>query len=141
MNVLVKTNARPKDRVLLAGFGKAEDDQSGGPRYFALFPEDIEFWSGGKNLKTNSPVDVGRWQMLTATYNGDSVTLYKDGEKIGSVRVGFSADSDGTVSVGGTDPWAHQHAFAGSVKDFTIRRGALSDGEVKALFGREKIAR
>ena len=140
MNLLVKTDAKPKDRVILAGFGKAEDEQSGGPRYLALYPEGIEFWYGGKNLKTNSPVDVGRWQMLTATYTGDSLTLYKDGERIGNVRVGFSADADGSVSVGATDPWTHQHAFAGSVKNFTIRRGALNDGEVKKLFERTKPA-
>jgi alpha-mannosidase len=136
MNLLVKADTRPVERVILAGFGPP-DDQGGsgaGARYFAIFPEDIEFWAGGKNLKTNSPLDLGRWQMLSATYNGDTLALYKDGEPIGKMRVGFGLDASPSVSVGASDPWDHQRTFAGSIKNFTIRRGALSDKEVKKLF-------
>jgi alpha-mannosidase len=136
MNLLVKADAKADHRVVLAGFGKPEDAQGAGAgaRYLAIFPDDIEFWCGGKNLKTNSPLDLGRWQMLTATYNGDSVALYKDGEPIGKQRIGFGADAEPVVTVGASDPWDHAHTFAGSVRNFTIRRGALGDKEVKKLF-------
>jgi alpha-mannosidase len=142
MNLLLKTDAKPKDRVILAGFGQPNDEKGAGAaaRYLAVFPEDIEFWCGGKNLKTNSPIDLGRWQMLTATYDGDSLALYKDGEPIGKERIGFGMDAGGSVSVGPIDPWDHQRSFAGSVKDFTIRRGALGEKEVKQLFEQNKPA-
>jgi alpha-mannosidase len=136
MNLLVKADAKPDHRVVLAGFGQPEDAQGAGAgaRYLAVFPDDIEFWCGGKNLKTNSPLDLGRWQMLTATYNGDTLALYKDGEPIGKQRLGFNADAEPVVTVGATDPWEHAHTFAGSVKNFTLRRGALDDQGVKKLF-------
>ena len=134
MNLFVMADARPTHREILAGFGKPEDKSGAGTRYLALFPEDVEFWHGGKNVKTNSPLDLGRWQMLTVTYDGDSIALYKDGEPIGKERAGLGSDADSIVSVGSSDPWDHQHAFEGSIRDFTIRRGALGDKEVKALF-------
>ena len=136
MNVFVMTDVKPTQREILVGFGKPEDKNGAGPgaRYLALFPEDIEFWHGAKNVKTNSPLDLGRWQMLTVTYDGDSIALYKDGEPIGKERVGLAADADSIVSVGASDPWDYQHTFEGSIRNFTLRRGALSDKEVKALF-------
>ncbi len=134
LNLLVKADAKPDHRVLLAGFGQSGDAQGAGSRYIAIFPDDIEFWSGGKNLKTNSPLDLGRWQMLTATYDGDSIALYKDGEPIGKQRAGFGGDAEALVNVGATDPWEHAHTFSGRVKDFTLRRGALDAQEVKKLF-------
>ena len=136
MNLMVKTAVAPKQRVVLAGFGSPEDANGAGAgaRYIALFPEDIEFWCGGKNLKTNSSLDLGRWQMLTATYNGDSAALYKDGEPIGRQRIGFGADAGPVVTIGAADPWDHAHTFAGSVANFTLRRGALNDKEVRKLF-------
>jgi hypothetical protein len=142
MNVFVQADAPPKHREILVGFGKPEDkDGAGaGARYLALFPNDIEFWHGGKNLKTNSPLDLGRWQMLTVTYSGDTVALYKDGEPIGRERTGLAADADSIVCVGASDPWDHQNAFVGSIKDFTLRRAALNDKEVKALFDQSQKA-
>ncbi len=140
MNVFVRAEAKPEQRVILVGFGKAEDKTSvaAGARYLAVYPDGIEFWHGGKNVKTNSPLDVGRWQMLTVTFNGDNVALYKDGESIGKAHARFGADADPIISVGATDPWEHQHAFEGSIKNFTLRRGALSEKEVKALFSQSQ---
>ena len=62
-------------------------------------------------MKTNSPLDLGRWQMLTATYDGDSLTIYKDASPIMKKRMGFAADGEPTVSIGTPDPWDHQRAF------------------------------
>jgi hypothetical protein len=140
MNVFVMTDVKPKHREILTGFGKPEDKNGAGSgaRYLAIFPDDIEFWHGAKNVKTNSPLDLGRWQMLTVTYNGDSIALYKEGEPIGKERIGLGADADSIVSVGASDPWDHQQTFEGSIKNFTLRRGALSDKDVKALFGQSQ---
>ena len=140
MNLFVKTDAKPADRLILAGFGKPENGNGVSARYIALYPQDIEFWLGASDLKTNSPLDLGRWQMVTATYNGDTLALYKDGEPIGKTRVGLTADADASVSVGGPDPWTKTNRFTGSIHDFTIRRGALSEDEVKKLFEQTKPA-
>jgi alpha-mannosidase len=140
MNLFVKTAAKPNGRVLIAGFGPAADDndKGGSERYIEVSTDGIRFWPGGKDFITNSPLDLGRWQMLTATYNGDTLALYKDGQVIGKSRMGFSADADGTVSAGPLDPWDHQRTFQGSVRDFTIRRENLTSAEVKQLFETSK---
>jgi alpha-mannosidase len=136
MNLFVKTGATPRGRVLIAGFGPPSEDEGkgGSERYIAVADDGIRFWSGGTDIKTNSPIDLGRWQMLTATYDGDTLALYKDGQAIGKSRKNFSANADGNVSVGPLDPWDHQRIFQGSVRDFTIRRENLTKTEVKKLF-------
>ena len=141
MNLLVKPSAEVKHRVLLAGFGQTEVSSGLGitDRYLAVFPDGIHFWDQGKDITTDSPLDTGRWQMLTAIYDGDSLSFYKDGEPIGNTRIHFSGDAEGIVSVGPADPWEHQHTFEGSIRDFSIRRGALNKGEVKKLFEAAKF--
>lgn len=139
MNMLVKTDVRPPDRSVIAGFGQDSDVPGGeGARYFATFSDGIRFWSSGRDVNTNSPLDLGRWQMLTATYDGRTVAVYKDGQPIMKKEVEFAADSDPSVSIGPADPWDHQRRFEGSVRDFTIRRGALSSEEVRDLFDKMK---
>ena len=135
MNALVKADVKPAGRVLIAGFGP-DAGEDGSSRYFAVFPDGIRLWLGAQGeVRTNSPLDLGRWQMLTATYNGETLSVYKDGQPIMKRRLGLASDSEASVSVGTVDPWDHQQVFNGSVQDFTIRRGALDENEVKLLLG------
>ena len=146
MNLLVKANTEPGHRVLLAGFGQTDGDPGANhghdARYLAVFPDGITVWyaGSGHNVASKSPLDLGRWQMLTVTYNGDTINLYKDGEKIGSMRVALKNDSENLVNVGPSDPWDHRNVFEGSIHDFTIRRGALNDKEVQNLYEKNKPA-
>lgn len=136
MNILVRAEAKPKGKLLLAGFGQtaADGESAGASRYFAVFPDGIRFWYEGGDFRTNSPLDLGRWQMLTATYDGQRLTLYKDAAPIAQREQTFNAQAEALVSVGANDPWDHRRRFAGAVRSFTVRRGALSAAEVKALF-------
>jgi alpha-mannosidase len=136
MNLFVRTTAKPEDRTTIAGFGQNSDE--GGAHYFAVFSDGIRLWSSNRDVITNSPFDIGRWQMLTATYDGKTVMVYKDGEPIMKKGIQFDADSEGQVVIGGADPWDHQRRFNGSIRDFTIRRGALSREQVKELFEKSK---
>ena len=139
MNVLVKPDQAPEDRIIIAGFGKDEDDSNGGTsRYFAVIGNGIRFWSANQDVVTRSPLEVGRWQMLTATYNGKTLAVYKDGASIGRKDVELSNDSESFVNIGTPDPWEHERSFHGAVQSFTIRRGALTTAEVKELFAKTK---
>ncbi len=140
MNVFVKSERAPDGRVVIAGFGQDTDPQGGSAaRYFAVFPDGIRLWAAPEgDVKTNSPLDLGRWQMLTATYNGDTLTVYKDAAPIMKKRVGLTTDCEGNVSIGTIDPWDHQHVFPGQVQNFTIRRGALKEEEIKQLLAKTK---
>jgi alpha-mannosidase len=135
MNLFVRPVVKPADRTIIAGFGQDDDQRGGGgARYFAVFSDGIRFWSSNRDVTTNSPLELGRWQMLTATYDGKTVAVYKDGQPIMKKDVQFAADSEASVNVGGADPWDHKRLFEGSVRDFTIRLGALNGDEVKKLF-------
>ena len=83
--------------------------------------------------RSSSPLEVGRWQMLTATYNGKTLTIYKDGKPIATRDGELATDTDANVSVGMPDPlaWGGKYTFQGQVQDFTIRHNALTADEVK----------
>jgi alpha-mannosidase len=141
MNMLVKPDTTPADRTVIAGFGLDRDNSDGGTsRYFAVFDDGIRFWSADRDVETSSPLEVGRWQMLTATYDGKTLTLYKDGDPIGKKDVALSTDSRDSVNIGTPDPWDHQRSFHGAVQDFTIRRGALTHEEVRQIYNKIKPA-
>jgi len=136
MNLLVKPDQVPADRSLIAGFGQDSFNATPGTgRYFAVFDDSIRFWSARRGVQTDSPLEAGRWQMLTAKYDGKTLTVYKDGETIGSKDVELSDDSEAYVNIGAADP---QRSFHGEVRAFTIRRGALTDEEVRQLFAETK---
>ncbi len=139
MNVLVKPDRAQDDRIIIAGFGSDEDNSDGGTsRYFAVIDNNIRFWSANQDVVTRSPLEAGRWQMLTATYNGKTLIVYKDGAVIGRRDVELSNDPNSFVNIGTTDPWEHERSFHGAVQSFTIRRGALTTAEVKDLFAKTK---
>lgn len=135
MNALVKADRPPDGPVIIAGFGQDKDPVAGSSsRYFAVHRDGIRFWlATDGDVKTNSPLDLGRWQMLTATYDGDTLAIYKDAAPIMKKRISMHADSEPNVSVGTVDPWDHQRVFPGSVQNFTIRRGALNESEIRQL--------
>ncbi len=139
MNVLVKPERTPEDRIIIAGFGTDEDNSDGGTsRYFAIINDGIRFWAANQDVVSRSPLEVGRWQMLTATFNGKTLALYKDGAPIGRRDIELKDDANSFVNIGTPDPWEHERSFHGSLQSFTIRRGALTAAEVKELFAKTK---
>jgi alpha-mannosidase len=139
MNVLVKPDHELNDRVIIAGFGRDVDNSEGGTsRYFAVLDNEICFWSAKRDVVTGSPLETGHWQMLTATYNGKTLTVYKDGDPIGKKDVELNNDSDAYVNIGTPDPWEQSSSFHGMAQNFTIRRGTLTAAEVRELYGQTK---
>ena len=134
INMLVKPAVDPEDRTLIGGFGRFYDGgESGTGRYFAKMKGGIAFWLCQTEVLTNSPFEVGRWQMLTATYDGTTIALYKDGRPIGRKDVDIKTSPEDFVSIGLDDPWENRRTFHGRVQSFTIRRSALTPSQVKEL--------
>jgi alpha-mannosidase len=139
MNLLVNPDREPASLTVIAGFGQDRDNGQGGTsRYFGAFDDGIRFWSANRDVETGSPLEVDRWQMLTATYDGKTLTVYKDGNPIGKRDIALSNDPNTYVSVGMPDPWNRRRTFHGEVQDFTIRRGALTRDEVRQLYAETK---
>ncbi len=135
LNMFLRCDQPPQgDGVLLGGWGCAQDSASrpGTGRYFIKFTGGIAFWLANEDLRTNVPIDAGRWQMLTATYDGKTITLYKDGGQIASSNSPLAPD-DQTVAIGIADPWGRGNKFEGEIRNFQIWRSALGPDAVKAL--------
>ncbi len=124
---------QPTDRTLIAGFGRARDGQEGTGRYFAKFPNGINFWVANKDLEANVPFDTGRWQMLTATYDGATLSLYKDGKLVASGLRDLSNDSS-KVNVLPLDAWDRQRKADAEVRSLIIWPQSLPAAAVEKLY-------
>jgi alpha-mannosidase len=138
INVFVKPDHALDDRTLIVGFGRNSDkDGDGLGRYITKFAEGVHFWSRNADGETSGAVDVGRWQMLTASYANGSLSVYKNGQLIGTAQPVLSDDRESYVRIAPLDPWDHQHRFTGDIRDFTIWNMALSSSAVKAIYSKE----
>ncbi len=134
MNMWVKTDRQPADRTVIAGFGKSDDSAVGTGRYLTKFSNGIHFWSSNADVKGNTPFDVDKWQMITATFDGTTVRLYKNAKMIAEQATSL-ADDEPQVNILPADPWEHKRHFAGEMREFTIWNSCLSEGSLKSLQG------
>jgi alpha-mannosidase len=132
INVWLWIDAQPEDYTLLAGFGNARD-RSGVQRYLAKFPEGLHFWGSSVDIPTHVPLDLGRWQMLTATFDGAIVRVFKDGQELASQNVTLG-DAAAVAKLGPPAPWSWGHQLAGKLAAFTLWDRALPPRLVDALY-------
>ncbi len=134
MNFWVKVDKQPEPRTILAGFGRVRDGQEGTGRYIANFPRGLEFWAANQDVTSSVRLDLNRWQMMTATYDGTTVRLYKDGKKIGEGASKLN-DDNGRVNVMPLDGWQQRRTLDGEIKNFTIWGVCLPDEAIQKLVG------
>ena len=134
LNFFLRCDTAPDAYTLLGGFGEmdARRAESGAGRYFVNFEDGLAFWLADADLLTKVRIEPKRWQMLTATFDGKTVTLYKDGAPIAAAERTLARDA-ARVGLGIPDPWGHGNRFNGEIRDFKIWRSALPQEGVKAL--------
>lgn len=132
INMWVRTDKQPANRTILAGFGKCEQSKQGGARYLAKFANGVQFWAHNRDVESNTQLELNRWQMLSATYDGSTLRVYIDGKKLGEAVTAL-ADDENVVNFAPVDPWDKRRQFAGEIKDFTIWNTALSAQELTGL--------
>ena len=96
------------------------------------FPGGLHFWSHNQDAPSRAALDLDRWQMLTATYDGEKVRLYKDGAKVAE-RAVVLADDEGIINIAPIDPWEHERQFKGDIRALTIWNSALSEEALSGL--------
>ncbi|MBL8886334.1 MAG: chitobiase/beta-hexosaminidase C-terminal domain-containing protein [Phycisphaerales bacterium] len=138
INCFVKMDKQPDNRTLIAGFGRTAKTTGGDGRYLAKFSGGAHFWSHHGDLSSTSAFELGRWQMLTATFDGKTVRLYKDGTLIGE-NEGELADDENVVRIAPIDPWEKERRFGGEIRSFTIWDQALSADALQSVRDEAKV--
>ncbi len=132
LNMFVKADKQPENRTVIAGFGACDGKVVGGGRYICKFANGVRFWAHNSDLASKSPLDLGQWQMITATSDGKTLRLYQNGELLGE-RDATLADDESVVIVAPLDPWENKRRFDGEVREVTIWNAALNQAAIKAL--------
>ncbi|MDQ2798030.1 MAG: glycosyl hydrolase-related protein [Armatimonadota bacterium] len=131
INLWAYMDTPPDTRTLLAGFGDATDT-SGTQRYLGRITGGIHFWGSNVDIETGQPFDIGKWQMLTAVYDGATVSVYKNGEKLISAPADLN-EAAPVVQIAPKGPWGGGQRFAGKLQGVTIWNGALDAAALHAL--------
>lgn len=132
LNLFCYMETRPATQTILAGFGAADAENSGQGRYIARFADGVHFWSDDRDVTSRVEFDLDQWQMITATYDGHTLRLYKNGELINSREIALQ-DDQSVVNIAPIDPWNERNRFEGQLRDVTIWDRSMSPEEVLAL--------
>jgi alpha-mannosidase len=134
LNFFVRCDQTPRELTLLGGWGHANDHdiKPGMGRYFINFKDGLGFWLANEDIKTGVMLDLKKWQMISAVYDSKTVSLYKDGKKIGSGSPALAPDEPVT-GLGIVDPWGNGNRFDGDIRKLTIWNSALPLATLKTL--------
>ncbi|MGH9943152.1 MAG: glycosyl hydrolase 2 galactose-binding domain-containing protein, partial [Pyrinomonadaceae bacterium] len=128
----VKSETPAAARTLLAGFGEPEG-AAGTQRYFAVRAGKVSFWTGNSEIQTETPLQSGSWQFLTATFAEGHIVLYSDGVRLASSKLGLAPAAPVIHLAPVPALWPDATHFAGRIAGFTLLRRALTPEEVRAL--------
>lgn len=133
LNFFVKVDKAPASRTMIAGFGRSVDGRAGTGRYFAVFNQGLFLWISNKDVGTRVGLNIGEWQMLTATFDGRTVRLYKNGQQIAE-QVSELSDDQAQLRVMPLDAWDRRRRLDGDVRDLTLWDQDLSAEAVRRLW-------
>jgi hypothetical protein len=86
----------------------------------------------GDGVESIVPLALNRWQMLTASYDGQFLRIYQDGRQIGWTE-SVLADDEAVVRLLPLDPWDKQRRFQGEIRDFAVWGRVLSEEAMQLL--------
>ena len=91
----------------------------------------------GNSILSSTETDFNEWYFLTVTREGSDVKFYIDGELKDTKISGVSIPRSQSKLVIGTDPPGATEYFKGAMDDLRIYNYALTQSEVKSLYGGE----
>jgi HEAT repeat protein len=123
----------PAEHTTIAGFGDVVTAEPVGcQRYLVELRNGVHFWGSSVDVNAGQPYAVGCWQMITLTYDGREIALYKDGKRVAASPEKL-AQAAAVVALGPPDHWKKGTRLAGKLDEFTIWRGALSQEDIDKL--------
>lgn len=145
VNLWVYPTVIPRDWRLAWCLGHKPDDNnknsrsiyssgysSGSGKITFVGIESVDGGGAGTTFTVSSiPWDINQWQMITTTYDGAIVRMYKNGVLIAMRNQNF-LDAPGEVRVP-SYAWDSNNFFIGWFDEFTVWRGQLSQQEILDL--------
>ncbi len=131
INQWVYLDKQPKNLTILGGFGSGRD-QGGQQRFLISNNNSIYFWGSNVDIDAKTPWDLGRWQMVTVTYDGQTVRIFKDGRQIKSEEARLS-NARPQARLAPPSPWGEGGKFEGKIANFEIYQSALSPQSIATL--------
>lgn len=132
INVWARMDEQPTNHSVLAGFGNCDARNGGQARYLTKFASGVHMWSHNQDVPSRTQYDLGRWQMITATYDGRVGKLYQDGKLIGQRTVRLSDDAN-VIHIAPLDPWDRRYQFEGDLANLTIWDQTLTEKAIGTL--------
>lgn len=135
LNLFVRVQEEPETRAIIAGFGSVADKRGQG-KYLAKFVNGVHHWTSNTDLEGSVPFEIGKWQMLTTTFDGKTMRLFNNGQMISERQANLPAD-EAVVNLAPLDPWEKSIRFKGEIRNMTIWKDGLSPEAVRLLYLKE----
>ena len=128
----VRMEELPSGPSLIAGMGDTTEEY---PRYLAIEGGKFTLWMGKDNsLTTSATLNVGKWQFLAATFDGDIFHLYSDGAEVGTGKLALGRVTPTLQIAPAILPWNDGQHFGGKVASLTLLRKPLTADEIQSVF-------
>ena len=117
---------------LVAGMGEPGDEYS---RYLALDGSRLMLWMGKDNsLSGSSKLNIGKWHLLAATFDGELFRIYSDGAEVAHGKLDLGSVSGILQMAPPLAPSVEWRHFGGRIAGLKLVRSAITADEVKQLF-------
>ena len=124
------TLQQPGD-VVIAAMG---DARSASCRCLVLHEGRLQIRAGGLEIGAATPTPAGKWQALAATYDGQSLRLYVDGQPVGARQVAKQLPAVSPLLALAPPAQEPEQHFGGSVAHLQFDARALSAQEIQQLY-------
>ncbi len=125
VNVFIKPDSGLDDGAMIAGFGSPTQNSG---RYFELIEGRLHF--AGFDTGWSPPTSA--WSMLTATFDGTSLKLFRDAVLLGTWSTSFQATAN-EMHLAPTDSVFSSAHYRGLIDELALWNYALNDSEVAGL--------
>ena len=121
-------------RLVSKATGVYEDDHYWMLSTFANGSVRFRLKTGGSTttlISGSGVITAGEWHHVSATYDGQRMRLYRDGEQVGSVAKTGSIDTNPNVPMAIANQPQGNRAFDGLIDEVRLYNRALTDAEIQ----------
>jgi alpha-mannosidase len=134
MNVFVRPDAKVQEKTTIAGFG-SDADQGQTQRYIVFLRKGLSFWGSNVDVRTDARFDVGKWQMVTMSFDGQYLRIYKNAERLAKEEIAL-VDAAPIVRLAPPGAWPDSKKFVGKLADFQLWARALDPQSIQKLMAK-----